>query len=103
MIFLKIRKILTRKIREFGSLARHSWGIVGAQNSRAPSWGTVGAQLRQNQLGHSWAHVGHSAVGAKSEERREKSKFGHSWGIVQAHLGHTFISGTVGAQNIFNN
>ena len=62
MIFLKIRKILTRKIREFGSLARHSWGIVGAQNSRAPSWGTVeakpvGAQLGTRGAQCSWGKI----------------------------------------------
>ena len=36
---------------------------------------------------HTWG-----TVGAQSQERREKSKFGHSWSIVQAHLGHTFMN-----------
>ena len=98
------------KFGEFGSLARHSWGTVikaqlghiiensWAQLGHKVTWGTVEAKPVGAQLRHTWG-----TVGAQSQERREKSKFGHSWGIVQAHLGHTFISGTVGAQNIFTN
>ena len=58
------------KSRQFGNVARHSWGTIEAQlqrkfeNSRAywsavraqlghkVTWGTVEAQLRQKQLEH---------------------------------------------------
>ena len=64
--------------RQFGSLARHSWGTLGAQN--CISWGTVGAKV---YLGHTWpgAHLG-------------QMQLGHSWGTVETKndLKHSFVN-----------
>ena len=100
----------------------HSWGTVGAQNWKLSctvgaqlghkvTWGTVGAQLRQNQFGHSWHTVdaqlrhtwGTLGHNLRKEERKASlgtigAYFRHIWA-----LGHSFISGTVGAQTIFTN
>ena len=58
------------EIRQFGNLARHSWGTVEAQLGH--SWGT-----KSKTLGHSWGTVG--------------AQLGHSWGIklLGAQLGHS--------------
>ena len=63
--------------RQFGNLARHSWGTVEAQLGH--SWGT-----KSKTLGHSWGTAG--------------AQLGHSWGTVGAQLGHKATWGTVGTQ-----
>ena len=52
-----------------------TWGIklLGAQLGR--DWGTVEAKPVGVQLRHT-----RGTVGAQSQERREKSKLGHTWG-----------------------
>ena len=90
--------VVAKKKRQFGNLARHSWGTVEAQlghswgtklKSLGHSWGTVGAQL-----GHSWGHeVTWSTVEAQLGHSWGKT----SWGTVEALSGHGW--GTVGAKS----
>ena len=105
--------------RQFGNLARHSWGTVGAQLRH--SWGTVGAQnwklsgtigaqlghswgikLLGAQLGHSWGKTGWGTVeaqlGHNPRTKWRQFNLGHSWGTVGAHSGHTSSLDTVRAQ-----
>ena len=95
------------KVWQFGNLARHSWGTLGAQN--CISWGTFGAQLGQKvtwaHFGHTWGRCSWGTLGAQLRQKNDlknsfcklntlgaQSYLGHtwgrySWGPAGAHLG----------------
>ena len=85
------------------NLARHSWAQLRhkIENSRAQlghSRGTAGAQLgKKGYLEHSWGTVKLKAVGVQLGHNLRTDERKVSLGTVEAHLGHTYLLGTVGA------
>ena len=76
------------KIENSRANLEHSRSTAGAQSYLGHCWGTVEAEAVGAQLRHSWGTVG-------ANLRTDEGKV--SLGTVAAHLGHSFLLGTVGA------
>ena len=89
---------INKNNRQFGNLARHTWGTPGAQNRI--SWGTLGAHLGHTlgkkllvaHLGYTWGKYSRG----KNDLKHSLSKLN----TLRAHLGHKVTWGTLGANTV---
>ena len=77
------------KIENSRANLEHSRSTAGAQSYLGHCWGTVEAEAVGAQLRHSWGTVG---ANLRTDDEGKVSL-----GTVEAHLGQTFLLGTVGA------